>query len=375
MARTFAFGLLTAGLLGAPRSAGAQAAADSSSSPARTSPAAADHGPWFYRGLPYGSESQVNPLQLIVNGGFGILQFDDQDARLGDVKFRAGWHRVTSDMLHPVRAIEVAGWNDFLLREVIPVSLSKRGAQYWPNYTLHLIGGGMSYTMMSEWFEQRGYAGPKWWAGGTLAVYHGLNEVVENSEAAGPNTDAIADLYIFDPAAVLLFSHEGVNRFFSRRLHLRDWSNQPAIGLQRGTIENQGQNFSIKLPVPRTEHWSVLYYFGNHGQGGLTYTREDGSAFSAAVGMRARKLVDVGHNEHTVDLVPSYGLFYDRNGSLLFSLVGARTTRYKLRLNAYPGLLGFRGVTVGLFALWNQDGKAIFGIDLPWLPVGAAVRP
>lgn len=336
--------------------------------------AGAHTGPWFHHGLPYGSESLVHPLRLVINGGFGILQFDDHENRLGKVRFARGWHRVWSDLRRPSRTIAVAGWNDFLRREVIPVSTSPSGAQFWPNYTLHLVGGGMSHQMMREWYARNGSAHPARDAGLTLSAYHLLNEVVEAESRTAPSTDAIADLLLFDPAGVALFSHPRVARFFGEQLQLRDWSSQPALDLSTGAIENQGQNFSIKVPLPRTERWSVLYYFGNHGELGLTYTRPNGSAFSVGGGMRAKSLIELGQGSQTASLVPSYGFFYDRNGSLMFSVTAARTSRYRVRVNAYPSLVRVRGWTAGMFLLAGRDGETLFGLHAVPVPMGLATR-
>jgi hypothetical protein len=372
-------GLALAGARPAAAAPDADSAAAAAAAPARApaaGPLAPGPGHWFYEGLPYGSDALVHPLRLILDGGFGILQFDDRSNRLEDVDFRGGWRRVWLDMGNPGSAIRATGgWGDFFRREVLPISANRKDAQYWPNYTLHLVGGGMSYALMREWFERHGASHPRWMAGATMAVYHVLNETVENDHRPGPTTDAIADLYIFDPLAIVLFSHEGVDGFFARRLHMRDWSTQPAFDPRTGAIENQGQNFSIKLALPRTARWSAFYHFGNHGEAGLSYTRPNGSAFSLGGGLRAKGLEKVGKGVETADLVPSYGFFYDRNGSLLFSVQSAKTSRYSLRINAYPGLIGFRGHTAGLFLLWNENGGALIaGIHLRWLPLGAAGR-
>lgn len=337
-------------------------------------PAASPPEGWFYHHLPYGSDAMVHPIRLILDGGFGILQFDNRDNRLRSVHYRDGWHAVWRNMQHPVRAIEAEGWWDFLQSEVIPISFNSSHAQYWPNYTLHLIGGGMSYTMMREWYEAHEFARPRLWAGATLATYHLLNEVVENDTEKGTTTDPIADLYIFDPASILLFSHEGVNGFFSRRLHLSDWSSQPALDPQKGTIENHGQHFSMKLAVPRTEHWSLFYYFGNHGEGGLSYRRQNGSAYSFAVGLRANELVDQANDTRTTELQPSLGLFYDRNGSLLLSAQWANTSRYQFRLNAYPGLVRLGPISPGLFLVINKNDEVLGGVTIAAIPLGVAFR-
>jgi len=357
---------------------GAATGADSASAtPSRAAEAAADStgpGRWFYSGLPYGSDALVHPLRLIFNGGFGALQFDNRSNRLGEVGFRHGWIRLRDDLRSPVRTIEYEGWSDFITSELVPIAVNRKHAQYWPNYTLHLVGGGMSTVLMREWFEQHGYRHPALGAGLTMTSYYVLNETVEASSRYTPSTDAIADLLVFDPAGAWLFSHEGVCGFFSRRLHLRDWSSQPAIDPAMGAVENNGQNFSIKLAIPRSEHWSLFYYFGNHGEAGLSYRRANGSAFSAGAGLSAKELEDLGKGSQNADLVPSAGVFYDRNGSLLFSLTTAKHSRYGVRINAYPGWIKVHGLTAGLFVMRVRGGGAVAGIHLLQLPVGVAGR-
>jgi hypothetical protein len=332
-------------------------------------------GRWFYQGLPYGSEALVHPLRLIFNGGFGTLAFDNRSNRLGNVDFEHGWNRLWADLEAPGVTIRETGWSRFLSAEVIPVRVRRESGQYWPNYTLHLIGGGMSHVMMREWFEQHGYPHAGVAAGVTLTAYHVLNEVVEAAERTAPSTDPVADLLLFDPAGIWLFSHSGVKQFFSRRLNLRDWSTQPAIDPATGAVVNNGQNFSIKLKLPRSDRWSLFYYFGNHGELGLSYRRKDGSAISAGAGISATRLVDLGNGLHTADLLPSAGIFYDRNGSLLFSVTMSRKSRDGIRVNAYPGLVRLGEWTAGLFMVFSDDGNAMAGVHLLQLPVGLAGRP
>ncbi len=198
----------------------------------------------------------------------------------------------------------------------------------------------------------------------------GMAMALDSLQAQGLN----ADVLVFDPVGVALFSRPAVAWFFGEKLNMRDWSSQPAIDPATGAIENQGQNFSIKVPLPGTERWSALYYFGNHGELGLTYTRPNGSAFSLGGGLRAKSLVELGAGSQTATLVPSYGFFYDRNGSLMLSVTAANTSRYRLRINAYPGLVRVRGWTTGLFLLAGRDGETLFGLHAVSLPLGLAAR-
>ena len=331
-------------------------------------------GRWFYSSLPYGSEALVHPLRMVFNGGLGALTFDQRSNRLADVDFAHGWRRLWGDMRSPLTTIRETGWNHFLEAEIAPVSLSRKSGQYWPNYTLHLIGGGMSSVMMREWFEQHGWQHAALASGVTMGAYHVLNETVEASTRTELSTDAVADLLVFDPLGVWLFSHEGVDGFFSRRMHLRDWSTQPAIDPVTGAVENHGQNFSMKLGIPRSDHWSLFYYFGNHGELGVSCKVSEEYALSAAAGIRASQLVDLGDGVQTVDLIPSAGFFVDRNGSLLFSVTTATASRYGVRVNLYPGVLHVGPVSPGLFVLTSRDGGTILGIHLVQLPLGLAGR-
>lgn len=331
-------------------------------------------GTWFYSGLPYGSEALVHPLRLVFNGGLGALTFDQRSNRLADVDFAHGWSRLWGDMRSPLTTIRETGWNHFLEAEIIPFSINRKSGQYWPNYTLHLIGGGMSSVMMREWFEQNGWHHPALASGATMGAYNVLNEMVEASTRKELSTDAVADLLVFDPLGVWMFSHEGVDGFFSRRMHLRDWSTQPAIDPATGSVENHGQNFSMKVGFPRSDHWSLFYYFGNHGELGLSCKVSDEYSVSAGAGIRASQLVDLGNGAQTVDLIPSAGVFCDRNGSLLFSVTTATASRYGVRVNLYPGVLHVAGVSPGLFVLASRDGGTILGIHFVQFPVGLAGR-
>ena len=345
--------------------------------PILSPPAARSHAggdTWFYSRLPYGSESLVHPLRFVFNGGLGALTFDQRSNRLADVDFAHGWHRLWGDMRSPLTTIRETGWNEFLETEILPVSVSRKSGQYWPNYTLHLIGGGMSSVMMREWFEQNGWHHAALASGVTLGAYHVLNETVEASTRTALSTDAVADLMVFDPLGVWLFSHEGVDGFFSRRMHLRDWSTQPAIDPATGAVENHGQNFSMKLGIPRSDHWSLFYYFGNHGEVGLSCKVSEEYALSAGAGIRASQLEDLGNGAQTVYLIPSAGFFCDRNGSLLFSVTTATTSRYGVRVNLYPGVLHVGPVSPGLFVLASRAGGTIFGFHLTRFPLGLAGR-
>lgn len=139
--------------------------------------ARADEEPryYFYHGLDYGTDSLIHPLRLVVNGGWGIMQLLCDNHPL-DIDYRQGWKNVWRNLADPGGAIQAEGWWDFLQREVIPISFNSGKAHYWPNYTQHLLGGGMSYRMITEWYRAHGYEHASTWSGATLMSYHLLNE-------------------------------------------------------------------------------------------------------------------------------------------------------------------------------------------------------
>jgi len=332
----------------------------------------------FYHGRDYGSETLIHPLRMFVNGSYGILQLANQDRRIWKRDYALAIENVWLNVRDPFEAIrETEGWKDFLFREILPFSTNTRDARYWPNYTQHLIGGGMSYRMIAEWYGLKGFEHPRLWSAGTMAIYHLWNEVVENADLEGYTTDPVADLYIFDPLGMVLFNHDGVAGFFARTLHMRDWSYQPAYDPRRETLENNGQNFSIKYALPWTDRWSLFYYYGTHAEMGLSRTWPDGRSVSFAGGFRAGRLEELGKGVRTVDLVPTFGLFYDREGSLLASLLLSNIDDYSVRLNLYPGLLGRRLLEPGIFLATGEGGIVFAGITfgaLSALPVGVGTR-
>ncbi len=111
---------------------------------------------FFFHPSREGSNRLITPLRLILNGGFGIMQLDNVDNHVFDVPYREGFRNVWRNITDPIPAIESIGWRAFLFQEILPFNVEKKRAQYWPNSMNHLIGGGMSFRMMTEWFGSQG---------------------------------------------------------------------------------------------------------------------------------------------------------------------------------------------------------------------------
>ncbi len=116
---------------------------------------------YFYRGLDYGSESVINPITLVINGGFGILQVENRSRYLKDIKFYNGLKNLIWNLSDPITSIRAYGVKDFIFNEILPIRLNRKNAQFWPNYQNHLIGGGLAYRETLEWYRMNGFPNPK----------------------------------------------------------------------------------------------------------------------------------------------------------------------------------------------------------------------
>ena len=303
---------------------------------------------------------------------------ENRSNRLSDIEWATGWRGLWKNLGHPVESIEQKGWWDFIASEVIPFSVNRESSQYWPNYLNHLIGGGMSYRRMREWYTWHGvpYARPA--AVVTLTVYHLLNETVEMHNRTGWRADPVADVYIFDTAGIFVFSSDRVCRFFSRTLHLEDWSFQPLYDPVTGSLENVGQNYMVRFGLRRTAPWSLFYHWGNGGELGLSRDLGGGRHVSLGGGFVAKSLTDADAYSETVDLVTSAGLFYDREGSLLAGLLYSPRRDGRVRLNLYPGLLRVGSLRPGFTIILTDESDVLTGItfgSVPLIPVGPGGKP
>ncbi len=332
---------------------------------------------YYYRGLDYGSQSLIHPLRLIINGGYGIMQVENRHNQPHLIMYGRGMENVLKNVLNPHWSLKVNGFWDFLQREVIPVSANSGRSKYWPNYMNHLLGGGMSYRMMDEYYRYHGVQRSREWAGVTIFLYHFLNEVVENDGLEGPNPDPVADFWIFNPAGILLFANDDVARFFSHTLHMTDWSYQPIFLPESGELANNGQNYAVKLHLNDSGSRSLFYHWGSHAELGMSFTKPDGRCFSFGLGLKAKNLLEIDEISKTVDLAVSGGVFYDRDNSLLASFLFARTKDYRYRLNLYPGLIDLGPFRPGFMAALDDQHDLTVGVtfgSLTHLPFGLGGR-
>jgi len=333
---------------------------------------------YFYKGYDYGSQAIYNPLTVIISGGFDVLQIDSRTNELNRLKIGHGLSNVWENVKNPIPAIDEYGWKEFFSSEIFPLGLSRDSYQYVPNYTLHLVGGGMTYVATAEWFAYHNYRYPRALSGVTMVVQHLLNEAIENNSFTGYNVDPIADLYLFDPLGIVVFSLPKVPKFFAKTLHLNDWSPPTLITATDYAIFNNGQKFSFKYDVPKLDRWRLFYLAGTEGMWGVSYRVTDSDDFTASWGLAAHRLDEVhmpnGARKLIARVIYTGGIFYDRNGSLLSSLILGGARGYAARFNVFPGVLKWRGMSPGLTLLLQHNGNLMAGVSARWSPIGLAAR-
>jgi len=319
----------------------------------------------FYKPQDYGSMSMFSPWNVVINGSFDVLQLDGKDRRIFKLPYGAGLENVMKNcFVHPGATISQMGWGRWLTTEVFPLNFTPEGAQWIPNYQLHLIGGGMTFRMLSEWYEHNKVPAPDVWAAGTIAVYHILNEAVENEAYQGYNSDPIADLMIFDWAGVVLFMNDDVARFFSQTLHMADWSNLPMITFPEARLGSNGLYYSLKWNIPTVDDWSVWYLMGMSNMLGASYQFDRTNSITVGAGARGKYLYEIDPRVRllTLELVPTAGVYWDKNNSLMASLTASGQEDQTVILNLYPGTFDVFGLRPAIWGAWGSNGTYGVGI-------------
>ena len=332
---------------------------------------------YFLNDVDYGSDSEFNPVQASIHLSYDILRNASYQDSPFKMAYATGFENVAKNLAHPFDAIAKSGGTaEFIGREVFPIKgLSSDYGQWVPNYTLHALGEGMVYRKLWSWYASKGVPVP--WLFGLLntAAAQFLNEAAENSTFRGPNTDPVADFWIYNPIGYALFSLDPVARFFSTTIKLNFWPHQATFDVVHAKLINAGGNYSFKLPLPLT-NWKLIYYTGTDGLFGVSVPTKRGDSFSFAAGthlyaIRPEYTAQGGRIILPEDLEFSIGAFWDRNESLMssFQLIGPKHPT--VLLNVYPGALmsvaGFRFGAYGCAGYY--DGVAL-GLSISWLPIG-----
>ncbi len=331
---------------------------------------------YFYHGLTYGSDAAFNPASELINGAFGIMQISSRWMPLDQINWSRGLDVTWQSITHPGQTIDAYGRKQFVTNELVPGSFRWSNLQYVPNYHLHLIGGGARNRAFSEWYEMKGFALPGVWALATTIVHSFAVEAVEHQGRTSPTVDPVADMLLFDPAGALLFSFDTVSRFFSHTLNMSIWSGQPMYNPVMNSMENAGQNYAFHFFFGKDHPVGIFQYWGMSDLLGITLRTGSELDWSFGFGGAVAELREEERGEGMTALYARIawdaGGFLHRNGSLLASLHVSESWTQRARLNVYPGLFRWGGLSPGLYAGVRQS-DVIFGLSFISIPLGIAV--
>lgn len=330
-----------------------------------SSPSPQDSSRLLYKGYGYGSDEYFSPVTVLLNKGYDIFQLRHSRRDFFAFPYRATWGPgIRNVWKYPNAAVQrFGGWRRFTRVELLPLSFRIDDMNWFVNYTEHLTGGGLTMRMLDEWYRAHGVRWPRAMAMLTTYGASVLNEVSEQPGVLAPSPGAVADLMFFDLAAVLLFHWDQPTRFLARTLQIADWSNQASLTFPNRQLQNNGQYFSLKIPIglDRTR----LFVRGGMGaQVGFSWALHDGDdrrhlSLSFGGDTEVREIDARGHE--TVGFAPGAGVYYDRNNSLLWSLTSSPAENV-LSLNVYPGVLRGPLRGAGAWAVYTRRNELRVGL-------------
>jgi hypothetical protein len=327
-----------------------------------TSAAGRDTSRLLYQGLGYGSDAYNTPLTVLLNKGYDVFQLRRNKRDFWTFDYGRAWQFAVADVVRePDRLIrKFGGWNRFSRIELYPSSRNVDEWNWLVNYTEHLVGGGVTMRMLDEWYRAHRVPLPRTMAVLTTYAASILNEVTEQQTYYDATAGGVADLLIFDVAAVALFHWKEPTAFLARTLQVADWSNQASLTFPNRQLQNNGQYITLKVPVglDRTR----LFIRGGMGvQFGIARKLDDVHHLSVGVGgdTEVRDIDPTGHE--TVEFAPSVGVYYDRANSLLWSVTSSPAENV-LTVNVYPGVLKGAMGEMGLWTVVTRHRELRFGV-------------
>lgn len=333
----------------------------------------------FYKpGQSRGSDAQFSPFSLLINGSLDAMRLGpDRRRDVTAIRWGTDFQNVWENLTRPAARIREYGWEVFRRQELFNLSLNVDDLQFIPNVADHVIGYGMQYVKITEWYDAHGFAAPVLWGVGTSLVYQYLNEMVQNGGQKYTNVDCIADVYIFNSLGFALFSFDGVKQFFSETLELNEWSLQPLYVVRNHHVENAGEQFLLRYRLPFAERYAPFVCWGVNTVAGMSYRIDAQNNISIGLGNAIAGMKQKERGEFlsaTPNFEPALGLFWDTDGSLLTGLVLSGKGPFNAQLNVYPGMISVFGIQPGCYLGAGPREGLVFGVTFMTVPVSLGVE-
>ena len=323
----------------------------------------ADDTRLLYKGFAYGSDAYYSPFTVLLNKGFDIFQLRLSQRNFWTFPYGNSWQHGIADVFRDPGPIvqRFGGWNRLSRYELYPSSFDTDKWNWLVNYTEHFFGGGITMRMLDEWYRAHDVPLPRVAAVLTTYAASILNEMTEQGSYPVATAGGVADLLVFDLGAVMLFHWRQPTHFMATTLQIADWSSQASFTFPNRQLQNNGQYFTLKVPIglQRTR----LFIRGGMGaQFGLSRKLSDGE-HHLSVGLggdtEVRDIDKTGHE--TVGFAPSSGIYLDRNNSLLWSVTSSPAANL-LTVNIYPGVMPAPLRGMGLWGVMTRHHEMRFGI-------------
>lgn len=322
---------------------------------------------FYYQPKPFGSEAFYNPLNLFTAYTLDTVQLSD-NFDTHDLDER--WDTVIHNLTHPGDAIgEEGGTRAFINRQIFPLSGCDSQERYAavPNYFLHLFGGGMLFRKDAEYFQQQGYPYPRLCSAALAMTGEIIQEAIEKKSTT--EDDEVADVLIFRPIGILLFSCDTVAGFVETHLSPAIWPHLLVYDIHDETFLNAGMNYVIRPDWFKSESVRFFTFFGMNNLFGLSHKTGRETSLSWGMGLATTR-VDFSR-DIPAEFRFSAGVFYDKNNSLLWSAIFNGTENLRVRLNVYP--MGESPWNkLGFFAGITDDRELSLGITMNF-PTGVGV--
>jgi hypothetical protein len=327
----------------------------------RWSKSVGDTSRMLYHGYGYGSDAYNGPLTVMWNKGYDIFQLRTSSREIFDFSYKSTFHYgIRGAFQYPGEAVErFGGWGRFTRIELLPLSFEFYELNWLANYTEHLLGGGMTMRLLDEWYRAHGVPLPRVMAMLNTYAASIMNEVSEMPNIQSYAAPTVSDLLFFDTAALLLFQWDLPTRFFARTLQMADWSNQAALTLPNEQLQNNGQYWTLKIPIGR-ERTRLFVRGGLGAQFGISRRLDQEHHVSVGLGgdTEVRDVDATGHE--TISMALGAGVYYDRNNSLLWSVTMSPAENL-LAVNVFPGWVPRLPKPIGLWAVLTRHHEFRFG--------------
>lgn len=311
----------------------------------------------YYSAKDYGSDSLYDPFGNFLSYSLDSLQVPDS---FGTENFRDNLDTVLSSLTHPTSTIDNEdGFNRFFNREIFPVD-SEYSDESWailPNYGLHLLGGGMVFRKDLEYLRAHDVDNAMLYSV-TLAMTAELIQETIELKTTKPD-DAIADIYLFRPIGIWLFANDDVANFVMETFDPAIWPYLQAFDFSNDQFVNTGISYMYRPPATEFMNTRLFIFTGLNTQIGFSHRISETDWLSWGIG-QSTQYIDFSQSKQA-ELDTSFGLFYDRNKSLLWSLTLNDTGGTRYRFNLFPTNKNTFG-KFGYFVTENNNGDLSLGI-------------